>query len=142
MCRDVRIRRLFTGRVRRAVVYRWIVGAVAGLVGVPGCRFWVGVVRWIRWRGRLSNGVAVCVGQAAIDGELQQLLITQVIVERIILPGQTRTGRSSVRDPGCCHDGTGGTTMVMSLKQRRRCTTIKTHTLQMELLGTNCTNNK
>lgn len=66
-------------------------GAVAGLVGVPACRFQAGVVRRMRRRDRLSAGVAVCVGQAALDGELQQLLITQVTVERIILQGQTRT---------------------------------------------------
>lgn len=67
-------------------------GAVAGLVGVPGCRFQAGVVRWMRRHDRLGGGIAKCVGQAALDGELQQLLITQVTVERIILAGQTRTG--------------------------------------------------
>lgn len=53
---------------------------MAGLVGVPGCRFQAGVRR-MRRRDRLSGSVAVCVSQAALDGELQQLLITQVTVD-------------------------------------------------------------
>lgn len=106
---DVRIRRLFTLRVWGAVVYRWIVGAVAGLVGVSGCRIQVAAFRWARGHGGGGGGgggsVAVCVGQAALDGELQQLVITQVTVERIILEGQSGSRRSGVRNAGCRHDG-------------------------------------
>lgn len=74
-----------------AVVCRWIVGAVAWLVVVSGCRIQAGAVRWMRRRGG-GNSVGVCsvtvqVGQTALDSELQQLIIAQVTVERIILEG-------------------------------------------------------
>lgn len=66
-------------------------GAVAGLVGVSGCRDRLRVQAAARGVSRHggSNGVdAVCFGQTALDGKLQQLIITQVTVERIIFEGQ------------------------------------------------------
>jgi len=58
-----------------AVVYRWIVGAVVfrWIVGAVVFRWIVGAVVY-RWAVR----------QTACDGELQQLFITQVTVDRII----------------------------------------------------------
>lgn len=88
-----------------AVVCRWTVGAVPGLLWVSGYRAQVASVR-LSWR-RLSGsggGVVPCVGQTALDGELQQLVIAQVTVERIILEGHGGSGRSGARDAGCRHD--------------------------------------
>ena len=75
-----------------AVVCRWIVGAVAWLVVVSGCRIQAGTVGWMRRHGSGGNSVGVGsvtvqVSQTALDGELKQLIVTQVTVERIILEG-------------------------------------------------------
>lgn len=92
-------------------------GAVTVLVCVSGC--WVQFVTAMRRPDRARDvggvgnggvggvgGIAVCVGQAALNGELQQLIFTQITIERIIIEGQTGSRRSGARDPGSCHDGT------------------------------------
>lgn len=114
MCGDIRIGRFFTRRIWRTVVcrglgWRWVLGAGAGLVGVSGCRAQVIAVRSVMRCGGGSGGVgvagvAVGVGQTALDSELHQLVIAQVAVEGIILEGQTGSCRSRARDAGCCHD--------------------------------------
>ncbi len=68
--------------------------AVAGLVDVSGCRVTVrvqGAISGVSRRGGSSRVDAVCVGQTALDGKLQQLIIIQVVEERIIFVGQNGT---------------------------------------------------
>lgn len=101
-----------------AVVCRWIMGAAAGPLSVSGRSGQVTGVRWAWSHGGGGGGggisVAVCVGQTALDSELQQLVISQVTVERIILEGQTGSCRSRARHAGCRHDG------AASLKQTKK----------------------
>lgn len=118
---DVRIRGLFIRRVWRAVLCRWIVGAEAGPVSVSGRSGQVAGVRWAWSHGGGGGGgvsVAVCVGQTALDSELQQLVISQVTVERIILDGQTGSCRSRARHAGCRHDGAAS---LKQTKKKRSC---------------------
>lgn len=79
---------------------------------VCGCRVQAAVrlVRRTRCIGSVAGCVAscvgvaaVCVGQTALDGDLQQLVITQVTVERIIL--LSGSCRFRARHAGCIHDG-------------------------------------
>lgn len=99
-----------------AVAWRWIVRRATGLVSVSCWRVWsvVIVMRSVSCVG--SGGAAVRLSQTALDGQLHQLIIAQITVERIILIGRVSCG-AGVRDAGCRHDGMGGFT---SLKQRNK----------------------
>lgn len=89
-----------------AVVHRWVVGAV--VVAGSGHR-----VRWSVGCGRGS--VVVCFLQTAFDGKLQQLFISQVTVQRIIIQGWSGSCGSRLGDAGCCHHGAGDGQILINM---------------------------
>lgn len=74
-----------------AGVCRWIMGAASSLAGVSGCRVQASVWMVRRRVAGCISIAAVGVGQTALDGELKELVVGQVTVERIILKAQRRS---------------------------------------------------
>ena len=90
---NIRIRRLLTRRIRGTVVcagviQRWILGA-AVYRWIVGAAVRSGQFVLRLGIGHLGSGVMLGVSQTALNGELQQLVIVQVAVQRIILESQS-----------------------------------------------------